>query len=163
MTHHGNCEHRSQRPLRLHLATQDKALGLQPLLVVATLTLTMLLRLRWSEQPRAVEEPALAQLKLGPESPDTCSAGVGDTTVMAPQSFTPVALGGKVLALDMPREPLPGQIKPNHGGQCPSSMHAINGGCWMKLDVSIEDCKAECEDRARWSAHLAQPVGPWCR
>jgi eukaryotic-like serine/threonine-protein kinase len=90
-----------------------------------------------------MEEPALARFDPRPESPDAGSAGVGDTTMTAPQSFTPPAPGGKVLAKDMPRGPLPGQIKPNPGGQCPNLMHAINGGCWMKLDASIEGCKAE--------------------
>ena len=40
----------------------------------------------------------------------------------------------------MPKQPRPGQLKPDAKGRCPGKQLAINGGCWMKVDVTPEYC-----------------------
>ncbi len=46
----------------------------------------------------------------------------------------------KPIAQELPKQPLPGQIKPDAKGRCPTKQIAINGGCWVKVDAALEDC-----------------------
>jgi hypothetical protein len=70
------------------------------------------------------------------------TAGVGDITITTPEQVASTALGTKGLSVDMPKEPLPGQLRPNSKGQCPDPQVAINGGCWVKIVANVEICRA---------------------
>jgi hypothetical protein len=48
----------------------------------------------------------------------------------------------KPVAQQLPKQPRPGQLRPNAKGRCPGKLLAINGGCWAKLDVTPEHCPA---------------------
>jgi hypothetical protein len=41
---------------------------------------------------------------------------------------------------EFPEQPLPGQLKPDAKGRCPKKQIVINGGCWFKVAVDLEDC-----------------------
>ena len=112
----------------------------------AALLWVALLCFRWSEHGQTQETPVLAQLEPSPQSRDVGTAGVGDITITTPEQVVSAALGTKGLSVDMPKEPLPGQIRPNSKGQCLDPQVAINGGCWVKLDVSVEHCKVDTID-----------------
>jgi hypothetical protein len=44
------------------------------------------------------------------------------------------------IAQELPKQPLPGQLKPDAKGRCPTKQIAINGSCWTKVDVAPEYC-----------------------
>ncbi len=46
------------------------------------------------------------------------------------------------VAVEVPPKPLPGQLKPDGNGRCRKGEYAINGGCWLKVELSDPgDCK----------------------
>jgi len=47
----------------------------------------------------------------------------------------PQEWGLSLLVLLMPK-PLPGQLKPDANGRCRKGQYVINGGCWLKVEVS---------------------------
>jgi hypothetical protein len=47
-----------------------------------------------------------------------------------------------VIAAEVPATPLPGQRRPDAQGRCPNKQIAINGGCWLKVDFTPEQCLA---------------------
>jgi hypothetical protein len=47
-----------------------------------------------------------------------------------------------VIAAEVPATPLPGQRRPDAQGRCPNKQIAINGGCWLKVDFTPEECLA---------------------
>jgi hypothetical protein len=46
----------------------------------------------------------------------------------------------KAIVLEVPKQPQPGQRRPDAKGRCPKKQIAINGGCWLKVDLDPEDC-----------------------
>jgi serine/threonine-protein kinase len=73
---------------------------------------------------------------------DAGTAAVGDSVLTA--AVSPHApSGGTSIALDLPDRPLPGQPRPDASGRCRYKPQvAINGGCWLKVEMDLEDCKA---------------------
>jgi serine/threonine-protein kinase len=67
------------------------------------------------------------------------SISLGDSMLASaePPGRAPAARG---VALEVPPQPLPGQLKPDANGRCRKGQFAINGGCWLKLDVDLKDC-----------------------
>ncbi len=45
-----------------------------------------------------------------------------------------------VIAMELPKKPRPGQRRPDAKGRCPAKQIAINGGCWIKVDFTPEEC-----------------------
>jgi hypothetical protein len=45
-----------------------------------------------------------------------------------------------VIAVEPPKKPQPGQLKPDAKGRCHNQQIVINGGCWVKVDVTPENC-----------------------
>jgi hypothetical protein len=90
---------------------------------------------------RAEEEPTVTREPSTEEQRDGSSSYVGDTALMSAHSTTG-APAREAVALEGPPKPLPGQIKPDAKGQCRKGQHAINGGCWMKVELGdLDDCK----------------------
>jgi serine/threonine protein kinase len=46
----------------------------------------------------------------------------------------------KAIVLEIPKQPQPGQRRPDAKGRCLKKQVAINGGCWAKVDLDPEDC-----------------------
>ena len=67
------------------------------------------------------------------------SVSLGDTSVISAEALERVP-SKKVVALDVPPPPQPGQLKPDANGRCRKGLIAINGGCWLKASVDLEIC-----------------------
>jgi hypothetical protein len=67
------------------------------------------------------------------------SISIGDTAVASsePSGTAPT---GRAVTHEVPPQPLPGQLKPDANGRCRKGQSAINGGCWLKASVDIQDC-----------------------
>jgi len=66
---------------------------------------------------------------------------VGDSATTSAQSFVQ-APSGKGISLEVPPKPLPGQLKPDGSGHCRKGLVALNGGCWLKVEVGdLENCR----------------------
>ena len=100
---------------------------------------------------------ALAALMLwpqgtGPSSLGLCSSqqsstqqgptSLGDTTLASSRS-SEKSPTNRAVAVEVPPQPLPGQIKPASNGLCSTGLTAINGGCWVKADVPLDACKSK--------------------
>jgi len=91
---------------------------------------------------------AVLALGLWPEP--TASVRTGKESTAAPVSLgdsVPVSSDGpektsvqEGIAQQLPKDPLPGQLKPDSSGRCIKGLIAINGGCWIKTDVDPERC-----------------------
>ena len=83
--------------------------------------------------------PARTASVLGEESSSPVPVSLGDTAPVSSEvpEKAPVQKG---LAQQLPKDPLPGQLRPDSSGRCRKRLIAINGGCWIKTDVAPEDC-----------------------
>jgi serine/threonine protein kinase len=77
-------------------------------------------------------------------SPDAGEREVGSISV-GDAAFVSVevpekAPAGKAITVGGPPKPLPGQLKPDASGHCLRGQTVINGGCWLKLEVRLDDC-----------------------
>ncbi|WP_407735472.1 serine/threonine-protein kinase [Hyalangium sp.] len=132
--------HRHPNPERP--PSDDRGAQLFLLFVVAAMVLFALVCPRSSEHVQPQEGSMAAQRGPIRESRDAGTSGVGDVTITAPQSVPPSALGAKEIAMEMPKDPLPGQVRPDSKGKCPLPLQVvINGGCWIKVDADLERCR----------------------
>jgi eukaryotic-like serine/threonine-protein kinase len=67
------------------------------------------------------------------------SISIGDAAVASAEA-PDKAPSKKLVAVEVPPQPLPGQLKPDANGRCRRGQFAINGGCWVKASVDLEDC-----------------------
>jgi len=67
------------------------------------------------------------------------AVSLGDTAMSASTAVVTSPSEGAI-AQEVPKDPLPGQMKPDAKGRCPGKQVAINGGCWAKVDFSVEEC-----------------------
>jgi hypothetical protein len=113
-----------------------------PLWLAVVVVVGVLVLWPQEKEPVSTEEQfTVAQGTPPKEQRDGGATYVGDTALMSAHSFAQVPLG-KGVALEVPPKPLPGQLKPDANGRCHKGEYAINGGCWVKVDVSDpDDCK----------------------
>jgi len=71
------------------------------------------------------------------ETGDEVSLGEAAVCIPAERATAP---NKSAIAQELPRKPLPGQLKPDGKGRCPNKQIAINGGCWLKVDALPEEC-----------------------
>jgi hypothetical protein len=45
-----------------------------------------------------------------------------------------------LIGMDLPKKPRPGQLRPDANGRCPPKKIVLNGGCWIKVDLTPEEC-----------------------
>jgi hypothetical protein len=76
---------------------------------------------------------AEAQRKEGPVSVGETAMSSSDGAAKAPS--------GAALSEEATKQPLPGQRKPDAKGRCPRTQVAINGGCWVKVDLGADECR----------------------
>jgi serine/threonine protein kinase len=107
----------------------------------------------------AVEAPnALAraeQQDAGTEE-DGGTLGLGEEARTAPVSASAQPNSRRGVALDMPRKPLPGQLRTDGKGVCPIRGYvAINGGCW----IAMRDVQAPCGEAGyEWRGDCYYPA-----
>lgn len=88
----------------------------------------------------ADDEPQMVE-RSAAESQDGGVTFVGDTATTSSQSAVQ-APSGKGIALEAPPKPLQGQLKPDGNGHCRKGLVALNGGCWLKVEVGdLENCR----------------------
>jgi hypothetical protein len=110
-------------------------------LLAATVVAVLLLWLQQREPLRPQDESSVAQGTPEGEQNDGGVTYVGDTALSSAYSFAPPPMG-KGVAVEVPPKPLPGQLKPDATGRCRKGQYAINGGCWLRVELSdLNDCK----------------------
>jgi len=96
----------------------------------------------WPEETGSVhtgQQPTMAHGAPGGARKKEDSVSLGDTALKpSEEAEKPHTKEG--LAVEVPKEPLPGQLKPNKKGRCPQEQIAINDGCWGKVVVDAEHC-----------------------
>jgi len=115
--------------------------GLLWLAAVMVLASLVLWWPRHKEPERTHEELAVVREVTAEEKGDGGVTYVGDNALMSSYA-TMKAPADRGIAQEVPPKPQPGQLKPDAKGQCHKGYVAINGGCWLKADVSLEECKA---------------------
>jgi serine/threonine protein kinase len=96
----------------------------------------------WPEETNlvhTVEQPPLAHGAAGNTQRKEESVSLGDTAMDSPATVEKSS-SSKAVALELPKEPLPGQIRPDANGRCPQKQIPINGGCWGKVDFDVDHC-----------------------
>jgi serine/threonine-protein kinase len=74
------------------------------------------------------------------EQRDAGSVAVGDAVLTAPAA-SPHESSVMLIGLDMPDKPLPWQARPDAQGRCARDTQvAINGGCWIKVNIEDGRC-----------------------
>jgi len=96
---------------------------------------------RASEPARvaSVAKPSSSQA----DTPDAGPVGLGEAATSIPTPVPASPSASETMAADSPPEPSPGQAQPDTKGRCPHPQQAIllNGGCWLRLKVSREECE----------------------
>jgi len=93
----------------------------------------------WPGKPGSLRSkaPHTAASSGSSEEGDTVSLGdssvrSSDATAKAPKD---------AIAQELPKQPGPGQQRPDAKGRCFNKQIAINGGCWRKLDLEPDECR----------------------
>jgi hypothetical protein len=68
------------------------------------------------------------------------AVSLGDAALKPPTESAKAPGEERITQQALPKEPLPGQLKPDAKGRCAGEQIAINGGCWAKLVLSPEHC-----------------------
>jgi hypothetical protein len=96
----------------------------------------------WPEETGSVR--TLEPLTMGNEvsaeerrKEDAVSLG---ETAMKPSDAAAKSPSEGAIAREVPKEPLPGQMKPDAKGRCPKKLVPINGGCWGQVNFDVEQC-----------------------
>ncbi len=92
-----------------------------------------------STQPQ--EETEQAHASATEEAKDGGTVALGDAALTAPVPLSRAPSAFSVIAEDLPPKPLRGQLRPDASGRCSHRAQVpINGGCWVKVDISLKDC-----------------------
>ncbi|HEX8702300.1 MAG TPA: serine/threonine-protein kinase [Myxococcaceae bacterium] len=67
------------------------------------------------------------------------AVSLGDTSLSSSDAPTK-APAKDAVAQELPKQPQPGQLKPDSKGRCLKKQIAINGGCWRKVDLDPDEC-----------------------
>jgi tRNA A-37 threonylcarbamoyl transferase component Bud32 len=110
-------------------------------LVAVMLLGALVLWLRQQEPRSTNKELAAVQDAAAEEKADGGVIYVGDTALTSAHATMKIP-ADRGIALEVPPKPQPGQVKPDAKGRCNKGYVAINGGCWLKADVALEECKA---------------------
>jgi hypothetical protein len=84
-----------------------------------------------------VQQPTGA---LGAARQQGDSVSLGDAALSSSAAVAKPPSGGAITE-EVPKQPLPGQRKPDAKGRCPKKQVAINGGCWLKVDFDVDECR----------------------
>jgi serine/threonine protein kinase len=93
----------------------------------------------WPEQTgwvRTGNEPTVARSESATEHDAVSLGESAQKSSAAPEKFPTQG----AIAMEFPEKPRPGQRRPDAHGRCPAKQVAINGGCWLKVDFTPEDC-----------------------
>jgi len=88
---------------------------------------------------RTVEQPPIARGAPGKAQRKEDSVSLGDNALNSSKAVEKEP-SPRAVALDLPKQPLPDQRKPNAKGRCPDEQIPINGGCWAKVPLKVDEC-----------------------
>jgi eukaryotic-like serine/threonine-protein kinase len=135
-----------------HLAPESTRVLWPRVAAVAAIVLTV--SIGWASRGACEGAPELGRAEAwdaGPE-PDARTRGLGDstpTTRVTSEGF-PVVVDAKVIAEELPEEPLPRQRR----APCRGNSVEINGGCWMVTNI-----QPPCGDDAyEWKGSCYYPI-----
>jgi hypothetical protein len=112
-------------------------------LLAAAAVVSLALWPRGTGTGRVEQEAPVAWSPPKVEERDGGSISVGDRALTSSYTYAKETSGtssGRGIALDLPPEPLPGQLTPDEKGRCRKGQFAINGGCWLAAKISLDDC-----------------------
>lgn len=126
-------------PVREHIAPRAGSWAWRPGLMVASLLL-MAAGLWWASavMPGEASEKTRAEALGAAVTPGAETQGLGDGTQPQRSGAQDAPIGSKAIALDMPKQPLPGQRRP----PCLRGERVIHGACWRRY----ADIEPPCGD-----------------
>ncbi len=84
-------------------------------------------------------KPPLTADRGGGSNADGDAVSLGDSAVSS--SDAPAKAPKDAIAKELPKQPQPGQLRPDENGYCRKDLVALNGGCWLKLNVKPDECR----------------------
>ncbi|HLL00688.1 MAG TPA: serine/threonine-protein kinase [Myxococcaceae bacterium] len=93
----------------------------------------------WPEKPGWLRTRATFTADRGGSNAEGDAVSLGEDAVSS--SEAPAKAPQDAIAKDLPRQPQPGQLRPDAKGQCRKGLVAINGGCWLKMDLEPNECR----------------------
>jgi len=126
-------------PVRTHIAQRRALWAWRPGLVAASLFLGVA-GLWWVSalMSSGASEGTQAEVMGAAVPPSSETQGLGDTSQTKRGGSQEASISSKTIALDMPKQPLPGQRRP----PCLRGERAIHGACWRRL----ADIEPPCDD-----------------
>jgi serine/threonine protein kinase len=95
----------------------------------------------WPAQPGSLFSEAPTTAHGSASSAERDAVSLGEDALSSSAALEQDSPKG-VIAAEMSNKPLPGQRRPDAQGRCPNKHPVINGGCWIKVDLTPEDCLA---------------------
>lgn len=128
-------------PVRVRAEPQAHAGMWRPGLAAAALVLTVMGSWWLGHRTRAqLPEVVQAEVPGAAAPPDAGPTGLGDGGLSARQPVQDAPASAKVISLEMPKEPLPGQRR----APCGRGEVEIHGGCWVRW----ADLSPPCGEKA---------------
>jgi serine/threonine protein kinase len=129
---------REQREAATRARTAESPRQMKPRSWLPWLAAAMTLGL-WPEETGSLRTGGPLSAARSGSKAEGDTASVGDTALSS--SAAPVKEPARgVIALELPKQPLPGQLTPDAKGRCRKKQIPINGGCWVKVDFTADEC-----------------------
>jgi serine/threonine protein kinase len=93
----------------------------------------------WPEKPGGMRTRATFTADGGGSNAEGDAVSLGESAVSS--SDAPAKAPQDAIAQELPKQPRPGQLRPDAKGQCRKDTVAINGGCWRKLNLEPDECR----------------------
>jgi serine/threonine-protein kinase len=113
-------------------------------LTAATVGGPLALGIAWALSTLPEEEHLFVGVAPWVDTTDGGTVAVGDAALATPTVSVTNSAMWSMIALQLPPQPFPGQIRPDSKGRCPRrSQIPINGGCWVKILVDKTVCEED--------------------
>ncbi len=93
----------------------------------------------WPEKPGSLRTGAPGTATRHGSTVEGEAVSLGDVSLSSSEDVPKVS-SKNVVAQELPKQPRPGQLKPDSRGRCLKKQIAINGGCWRKVDLDADEC-----------------------
>jgi serine/threonine protein kinase len=93
----------------------------------------------WPGKPGSLRSRALLTAASSGSTEEADEVSLGDSSVRS--SDASAKIPKDAIAQELPKQPGPGQRRPDAKGRCLNKQIAINGGCWRKLDLEPDECR----------------------
>lgn len=116
---------------------------------------------RWTVPGQHSEEPAVARAETTEvDPPGEGPAGLGEAAATS-MGQSPPSPHQEAMAEEALPEPQPGQTRPDAKGRCPLKRQvALNGGCWLEIDLDRETCEGSGGRIFKKTCYLPTPTIP---